>query len=652
MNVWQWAEKNVFLEKKQSAVSGFYSADLTPYVRAMMETFTSPDWDEDITMKSSQVGFTEGVLNIIRFCVAVWPTNTIYIQDSEKEVKRVGTVRLRETLERSPATSKKLGANKDKLTGLTMDLPEMVIYLGGGHCPGTLANKPAGLGIMDDADEHPEPARGQMDNADLMRERLKVDPNSKFFLLGRPKTDRGITWREYKTGNQEKNFLPCPHCGSRQELLLERLKFSHCKREDGTYDKQMVLTESYLECAFLNCKGRILEEHKYQMNLQEMWIPTNPNGKPRKRSRHISDFYSPFVTFGQLALEWIEANESGDLVKLQRFRNARQGLPFVETQVQLDEKMVEDCCGGHKRGAVPFSPLAIVMGADKQGDVQKWVKVAVQACGDMAVIDYGMTMVEDELIDIARQPYYIPGSDQTMSVMVGLIDEGFRAKLEVRDFVQRSDGLFYSAKGRGGVQVKFTVGESRTRHKDREMIVYHFDDDNYKKLLYVNMIGRRRDILAGKLKAPMLWLPADAEEIFIKELCGEAFLNKTDRRGFAKGEWVKTGPNDFGDALKQCLVIWSVIGPELVAQAETDRMTAILSGLDPDLVKAVISIALAGGAPSFENFEKDVSPLPGARLRADLITSGYAFELDARIQLTPAGKELVRYSGVEKAEST
>jgi len=81
-------------------------------------------------------------------------------------------------------------------------------------------------------------------------------------------------------------------------------------------------------------------------------------------------------------------------------------------------------------------------------------------------------------------------------------------------------------------------------------------------------------------------------------------------------------------------------------------MTAILSGLDPDLVKAVISIALAGGAPSFESFQKDVSPLPGARLRADLITSGYAFELDARIQLTPAGKELVRYAGAEKAEST
>lgn len=568
-SVWQWAEKNIYLDERQSpGHPGQYDSSLTPYTRSLQDFINDPDWDEFIIMKSSQVGVTEGVLNAIRYCVALKPTNILYSIDSADEARKINRTRLQPTISKLIPEGVDEVSEADMQT-LTLYLAHMTIYMAGGHSGGALANKAIGLGIIDEADEHPAPAKGDIENVDKLRERLKTVPGKKLYLIGRPKTDKHVTYREYLTGTQEKIFLPCPHCDHFQELdFFNGVRFDHCKDLLGAYDLQQVLKATYYRCA--KCEGVILDGHKHEMNLRGEARATNLKHKPKKRSLHISDLYSPFVTFGELAIEFIEATQSGSLIKLQTFYNNRLGLPFKQQQAEVTENDVLACRGAYRRGTLPWSPCMIGMGVDKQGDVQKWVKGGFLPSGELAIIDYGMTLAEDELVEVADDPVPIPGEEDPMSVQMGFIDEGFQAKA-VRKFVLGTDGLFFSSKGRGGVQVRHTVAESTTIYEGVEQIVYHFDDDGFKKDLYITRIAGRKKISDGKKKgqvtAPYIWFPVDIEQSFAAEMAAEKLVEVKESWGFTKLKWEKTGPNDYGDAVKQLLVMWHVVGPEF--QEET-----------------------------------------------------------------------------------
>lgn len=560
-NVWQWSEANVYLDEKASpGHPGPYDSALTPYARTIQEFYTDPEWDELVVKKSSQVGITEGVLNCVRFAVANQPTNILYAIDSREEAKKIAKTRLQPSLKRIAATAAVIGENEDDFTNLTMYLPSMTIYLTGGHSAGALANKPIGTAVVDEADEHPPPKSGETENVDKIRERLKTVPNKKLFIIGRPKTDKHVTAREYATGTQEKYYVPCPHCAHRQELIFERVKFDHCKDLLGEWDLQRAGTETYYQCESVDCHEPIRDAHKHYMLLHGEWRVTNPRHKPRKRSIHISDLYSPFVTFAELAMEFIEASKSGSLTKLQNFRNARLGLEWKQQQAEVTESDVLALRGAYRRGTCPFPPVVIGMTSDKQGDVLKWVKGAFKSTGECAVIDYGFALVEDELVDICKAPVEILGSDERMSGRIGLVDEGFKAT-DVRDFCLRSEGIFWPCKGRGGIQVRHTVAESKTLHEGDEIIVYHFDDDDFKKQLYISCIGKLADIKKGLSRTPRLWLPSDIDRDFVNELSAEKLVEQKTAWGFSKFVWEKTGDNDFGDAVKMLLVLWHIIAP-------------------------------------------------------------------------------------------
>ena len=567
---WEWAEKHVELTPGQSpGRPGQYDSSYTPLTRTIQDFPFDPDWDELFVKKSSQAACTEAALNAIRRCVNERPTNILYSIDSRDEAKKILRVRLNPNGQLRDFIPANLGGmvEDDDIQMLTVYLPHMTLYLAGGHAGGALANKPVGFAIIDEMDEHPSPKPGDMENTDKLRERLKTVPNKKLLGLGRPTTDKGLTEREYLTGTQEKAFGPCPHCGYRQELIFEQLRFDHCKDLVGEWDLQRVVSETYYEC--VSCQGKLVDaEHKYQFALEAAkdWRITNPKHMPRKRSIHISDLYSPFVTWGQLAVEFLQAVHSGSPVKLQGFYNSRLGLAFKQQRAEITETDVLACRGAYKRGVCPF-PFAdvclITQTTDKQGDVFKSTKAAFKKNGEMAVIDYAITLTEQDLLDWAADPVTVFAGEthpEGMAVKLALIDEGFQTTA-VRDFVQASGGIYYASKGRGGIQVKSVVNMSKTNHKGEEMIVYHYDDDDFKKQLYVARIAKLKDIQSGKARTPRLWLPMDIDPEFAAELMAERLEEEKQKWGFPKWVWEKVGEhNDFGDALKMQLVIWHVVG--------------------------------------------------------------------------------------------
>jgi hypothetical protein len=560
--IWEWASHAVWLNEKASpGHPGFYDWRLTPHARAIQETHTDPDWDEHVIIKSSQIAITEAVLNIVRWSVVHQPMNTLYATHSAKQAQKICKIRLLPSLRESRGTNKVIGeVAEDELSNLMLNLPSMTIHLTGGGSSGELTSNPFGVGIFDEADEHPEPPKGEMHNVDKVRERLKTVPGAKLYIIGRPKTTNHILAREYKTGTCEKLFVPCPHplCGGFQELVCEQLKFAHCKDLTGEYDLQRVAAETYYEC--IHCRQPIHEDQKSWMVQHGEWRITNPRHSPRKRSSHVSDLYSLFVPWSKLALELIDANQSGSLAKLQAFRTGRLGIPWEEKQAEVKEADVLKLRGTYKRGEVPWIPDVITMTCDKQGDVLKWSKAAIRWPGEIAIIQYGDAAYEDDLIEIAQEPIAVPGLEEPMRVKIGLIDEGFRAKREVRPFCLRSAGLFHPSKGRAGtMQVRHLVWESMTEFEGEPLVVYHYDDDAFKKDLYKIRILKFDDIAKGLNRAPRLWFPADCERGFLAEHMMEKHQEEKGSWGYSKWTWIKLGPNDYGDCTKLHLVLWSQI---------------------------------------------------------------------------------------------
>ncbi len=584
LNVWQWCEAgNVYLDEQMSPGNpGPYNSELTPYTRFLQEWATDqygPSTDlegtgetfrEFIGMKSSQVGFSEGYLNICRWTAANRPRNILYALDSQQEAKKISNVRLKPSLRK---IVEGLSDDEDKLGTLTIYLLGMVIYLLGSYTAGGFANKPVWAALLDELDLHQPNPNGEAETIDLARDRLKTVEDGKLAAISKPIFETGVTFREYRTGSRHKYFVPCPHCGHMQELVLEQLKFAHCKDAEGNWELDRVLTETFYECEATACRLPIHENHKRAMLLKGQWRRTNFDkgefaAKPGKISVHISDFYSQFAdaAWGKLAVEWIDSQTS--LAKLKKFRNSRQGLPWKTQQAEVQEDDVLRLRGTYKRGTCPVVPCIVTLTSDKQADVFKWTKAAWEPDGTCYVVDYGFSLTADELIIKADEPVLCGLERLPMVAKTGLIDEGYQTT-EIRNFCQAHFPRFHPSKGRGGIQVKQVVGESKTPHNGAIIIVYHYDDDDFKKQLYIQRIKGFKPAKPGQpapvQTVPRLWLPSDIEPVFIAELKAEKLVEEKNAWGFSKFVWEKTGDNDFGDAVKMQFVTWYIIAPYFAA---------------------------------------------------------------------------------------
>lgn len=596
-NVWQWGEKNILLREEESQdYSGRWHSSITPYTRFMMEFatgqfsenvhfmpgFENSQWDEYVQMKSSQTGYTLAVIVIIAFVVAVLRKNVLYAIDSREEARRISKSRLQPVLKDCAATRARISEDEDDVSNLTLYLLGLVIYLIGSHSEGGFANKSASFVFVDEADVHKKPESGMAETVDLARDRLKASGGGKLVIMSKPNTEADITHREYSTGTMHKCHVPCPHCNALQELVWERVRFDHCKDLAGEYDLQRVEQETYYECEF--CHGRIEQKDKAWMVERHEWWQTNAKPKPGKISAHMSDLYSPFAksSWGKLAIEWIEAQKS--VTKLIKFMTSRLGKAW---RLQSSERTASDIMnlrGSYARGTCPIDPFFATIAADTQDDVKKWVKGCFARNGDLYIVDWGYTLSFEELEDLLADPIPVKvpigwtaecGMEGIESVrpMVGIIDEGGHLGSAVRGFCLRSGGSWWPCKGRGGIQVRRTVHESTADVQGTPLTVYHYDDDDFKKQLYVNRIGKARRIRDGKEKGPTIYLPDDLTGEFIDELVSEKLTKDKDRYGFSREKWEKdrSVPNDFGDAIKELLVVWYVMEPYLTAAEEEQK---------------------------------------------------------------------------------
>lgn len=557
--IWEWAERVLVIPgggENDELAGQAWSSARSPYIREIMDWFRQPGKGELFICKSSQVGITMAILIVICWHIRHRPLNIGYCIDSVAEARKISKTRLKRWIKDNKLLEE-IGEDEDELSNLTYTLRSMTVHLMGAFSEGAFRNKALAIGVLDELDAHP-PISEQGTTADGMRSRLKRHKSSKLIGFSTPKLERDQTWTEYLTGTQEKYFVPCPCCGHVQPLVWSGVQYSTPEFHDlsGEVDLLLVKSRAWYKCE-LGC--RIEHEQKHDMLQRGEWRATNPKAIPDKRSMHLSDLYSSFCTWGEMAVQWIEAQSNID--KMRAFVQQKLGEPFRQEAGVLKEKDVLACRERYKRGTVPIVPVLVAIVCDVQQSTVKWIIVAFSAKGDLYLVDWGETSSWDVVGEMALSS--IAGPNGPLPVECGLIDEGDgnRTK-EVRSFTQLHDHLF-PCKGRSERQIKELVWPSFSHLGDEEVLTYHINDHVFKSELLFQRIrsGDRRRSYGGA----RLILTNEVSQEFVAELMNERLERKKDKYKLYVQQWVKSGPNDYMDCLKYALALWTIMEPSLRA---------------------------------------------------------------------------------------
>ena len=610
----QWMAENIVIRPTENpGKPGPYDEGYTPLIARLVDEFSSSnEWDELHVQKSSQAAMSFHTMGFLVKTVSDDPANAMYVIDSDKEAKNISQ-RLQAMIEDSPATKGIFAAAEDDILTLTFRLPGMNLWLTGAGSAGSLANKTAKYGISDETDKH-KSLRGEANTVDLLRSRLKEQTGAKLFDYSTPTTVTGQIHMEFSSGSRHKAFVPCPHCDHFQVLTWERVKFGHCKDLTGEWDMQRVLTDTFYECE--ECKQPIHDRHKREMVARGEWRITNfrtvtgedgtdrqePAWYPRRMSAHYSDLYSQNenVSFGKLALKFIAALK--DPMKMRDFLQNNLGLPDQESIAEVTEDKILALRGAYRRQRlaseeenapmeadgkavdrgtpIPVRPLFCALLSDTQDANSKFTVQAFGRNGDQYIIDWGSCLelgdLDDQLLRTVRWSERTATGEMEsgeMQVSVGMIDEGGHRTFEVRQHAYaRFPSVFTSRGSPGGAGSSIALRDYRIRKDDElapTMPVVVYDDNTFKRELYIRRIARFDPKKAVAYEQARTWLPMNLETEFTAELMKERL--ERDKEGRVR--WNTPKGNDYGDTLKMGLILWNYLSPELLraeAAAEHD----------------------------------------------------------------------------------
>lgn len=144
------------------------------------------------------------------------------------------------------------------------------------------------------------------------------------------KLDSDALYKEYERGDKRHYDMPCPHCGhlqhfecrtlipgtdgeERNEVYRTHLVWDEkAKMPDGTWDLEMVRETAHMLCQHEGCRKPIYHWQKQEMMEKGKWIPY-ARANPGYRSYRINAFYSPFITWGDCAVEFLSLKKEGKL---------------------------------------------------------------------------------------------------------------------------------------------------------------------------------------------------------------------------------------------------------------------------------------------------------------------------------------------------
>lgn len=383
-----------------------------------MDKFTDPLIESISLCFGSQIGKTETELNMIGYALhqtvsptmMVYPTDTIAKFASDKRVQPM--IRSVEPLADMYDESSKL-LELDFVNGNYM-------VLVGANSPSSLSSRSIKYLFFDEIDKYPAFSGKEANPIKLAEERTKTFVDKKIVRVSTPTIESGNIWQSYMGANERKQYyVPCPHCGVSQTLKFKQIKWP----EEHHGNADMIRDTAYYECE--HCKHRIDDKHKMDMLRQGEWRAVNESQVRVVRSvaYQLSSLYSPWVTFGDVAYEFVKSKDTPS--ELMNFINSWLAEPWKSAKTKSTQNLVFTQ-SEVPRAVVPQHAPLLIASVDVQQD-HFWWEVRAYAHGVSSyLVDYGQASSWADLTEILIDREYPSEYGEARKIVRAGIDSGYR----------------------------------------------------------------------------------------------------------------------------------------------------------------------------------------------------------------------------------
>ena len=520
LTVSEWADKHRILSEQDSSYPGHWRTSKTPYLKKVMDAFNDLSIYDITFCAGTQLGKTAAEQNMIGYAISQDPGPMMIVYPTEKLAEFTSERRLKPMFKLTESIKTRFFERESKRLELSFE--SMYIALVGANSPSDLSSRPVRYIFFDEIDKFPAWSGAEASPIKLAEERTKTFYNRKIVKVSTPTLKTGYIEQAWEKADMQYNYyLPCPHCGESQVLEFSQIKWP----ED--MDISQVKNNAWYECKF--CHNAIYDRQKIQMLRDGTWKGNKKvTGKVRKVAFHMSSLYSPWLSFGDVASEFLESKDVPSL--LMNFINSWLAEPWVDKSSKLKSDIVMEKQLPYDRGRMPEDAQLITCGIDCQLD-HFWY--SVRAWGPHLtswLVDYGRIETWADVETVINRSY-ADSNGEVRNVNLACIDSGYNTD-EVYSFCAQHIDVAVPTKG-SSTQLKSRYNVTiLDRGKAFGLRLYTFDPNQLK-----NFIASRMNINAGDYGSWNVYRDIDRE--YCDQICAEQLVEKKDKKGKITSVWEK-----------------------------------------------------------------------------------------------------------------
>jgi phage terminase large subunit GpA-like protein len=510
LKISDWADRYRRLSPESSAEAGAWRTDRAPYQREIMDSFNDPDIQRIIFMKSAQVGATEILLNVIGYYIDQDPAPMLVMQPTLQMGQAFSKDRLATMIRDSEKIRNCVKDPRSRDSGNTVLSKKFAggnLTITGSNSASSLASRPIRCVLADEVDRYEASAGTEGDPISLATKRTTTFWNKKIYLCSTP-TIKGLSRIETAFEESDKRYyhVPCPECNEKQVL----------KWKNVVWEENQPHTAAY---ACDHC-GSVINESKKQWMLKHgEWIASAP--KSNTAGFHISELYSVWSTWADMAKNFLEAKKQPEMLKT--WINTALGESWEEQGETVEYDVLLDRRLNYDVERIPEDVLVITAGIDTQKDRLELQLVGFGKQYEAWVLEYRIfwgdpngIKVWQELDDYIKKRFKTE-TGRSMPVSCVCIDSGGHHTNAVYNFTKpRQARRVFAVKGLSTPGKP--IANKPTFVGKNKAVLYGIGVDSAKEAIFAR--------LSVESELTTLHFCADLDEEYFKQLTAEKRVTK------------------------------------------------------------------------------------------------------------------------------
>jgi len=510
LKISDWADRYRRLSPESSAEAGAWRTDRAPYQREIMDSFNDPDIQRIIFMKSAQVGATEILLNVIGYYIDQDPAPMLIMQPTLQMSQAFSKDRLATMIRDSEKIRNCVKDPRSRDSGNTVLSKKFAggnLNIVGSNSASGLASRPIRIVLADEVDRYESSAGAEGDPISLATKRTTTFWNKKIYMCSTP-TIKGLSRIETAFEESDKRFyhVPCPECNEKQVLKWKNVVWDENKPETASY-------------ACDHC-GSVIDESKKQWMLKHgEWIASEP--KSNTAGFHISELYSVWSTWADMAKNFLEAKKQPEMLKT--WINTALGESWEEQGETVEYETLLERRLNYDYTNIPEDVLVLTAGVDTQKDRLELQLVGWGKNYEAWVCDYKIFWGDPNAInvwsdlDAYLKKRFKTESERLIPISCCTIDSGGHHTNMVYQFTKpRQARRIFAVKGLS--QAGKPIANRPTFVGKNKAVLYGIGTDSAKEAIFAR--------LAAENELTTLHFCSDLDEEYFKQLTAEKRVTK------------------------------------------------------------------------------------------------------------------------------